>query len=124
MRFIIFMRRPLGDLPGVEFMPEAEFGDSTRWLTCLLLDPSLSRVTPEELLQRFCGGKYRSSSDVEADAFAAVVSGRASGGRKGFGNDFFSGVFVCRVVRACRKKICNVLRRCFAVRFCRVRSRA
>jgi dTDP-4-amino-4,6-dideoxygalactose transaminase len=29
----------LGDLPGVEFMPEASYGRSTRWLTCLLIDP-------------------------------------------------------------------------------------
>ena len=31
----------LGELPGVEFMPEAEFGRSTRWLTCLTIDPAL-----------------------------------------------------------------------------------
>jgi dTDP-4-amino-4,6-dideoxygalactose transaminase len=28
----------LGDLPGIEFMPEADFGESTRWLTCLTVD--------------------------------------------------------------------------------------
>ncbi|NJR14311.1 MAG: aminotransferase class I/II-fold pyridoxal phosphate-dependent enzyme [Calothrix sp. CSU_2_0] len=30
--------KELGDLPGVEFMPEANFGTSTRWLTCLTID--------------------------------------------------------------------------------------
>jgi dTDP-4-amino-4,6-dideoxygalactose transaminase len=29
----------LGGLPGIEFMPEAAYGRSTRWLTCLLIDP-------------------------------------------------------------------------------------
>ena len=32
-----FYRRALGDLPGVEFMPEAPYGRSTRWLTCLTI---------------------------------------------------------------------------------------
>jgi pyridoxal phosphate-dependent aminotransferase EpsN len=29
----------LGDLPGVEFMPEPSYGRSTRWLTCITIDP-------------------------------------------------------------------------------------
>jgi dTDP-4-amino-4,6-dideoxygalactose transaminase len=29
----------LGNLPGVEFMPEADYGQATRWLTCLTIDP-------------------------------------------------------------------------------------
>ncbi|MHB1046999.1 MAG: DegT/DnrJ/EryC1/StrS family aminotransferase [Thermoanaerobaculia bacterium] len=29
----------LGDLPGIEFMPEAQWGRSNRWLTCLTIDP-------------------------------------------------------------------------------------
>jgi pyridoxal phosphate-dependent aminotransferase EpsN len=32
-------RETLGDLPGVEFMPEAEYGRATHWLTCLTIDP-------------------------------------------------------------------------------------
>ena len=34
-----FYQRTLGDLPGVEFMPEAPWGRCTRWLTCILIDP-------------------------------------------------------------------------------------
>ncbi len=30
-----FYRQSLGDLPGIEFMPEASYGRCTRWLTCL-----------------------------------------------------------------------------------------
>ncbi len=30
----------LGDLPGIAFMPEAKWGRSNRWLTCLTVDPS------------------------------------------------------------------------------------
>jgi pyridoxal phosphate-dependent aminotransferase EpsN len=32
-------RKALGDLPGVEFMPEAPWGRHTRWLTTLTIDP-------------------------------------------------------------------------------------
>jgi dTDP-4-amino-4,6-dideoxygalactose transaminase len=34
-----FYRDALGHLPGLRFMPEAEWGRHTRWLTCLTLDP-------------------------------------------------------------------------------------
>jgi len=33
-----FYRRAFADLPGIEFMPEAPWGRSTRWLTCVLID--------------------------------------------------------------------------------------
>ena len=29
----------LGDIPGIEFMPEAKWGRHTRWLTCVTIDP-------------------------------------------------------------------------------------
>jgi len=32
-----FYQQALGDLPGVEFMPEAPYGRSTRWLTCMTI---------------------------------------------------------------------------------------
>ena len=32
-------RERLGGLPGIGFMPEAEYGESIRWLSCLLVDP-------------------------------------------------------------------------------------
>jgi pyridoxal phosphate-dependent aminotransferase EpsN len=31
----------LGDLPGLDFMPEAPYGESTRWLTCMTLTPAV-----------------------------------------------------------------------------------
>ena len=37
-----FYRDALGDLPGVEFMPEIPGGDSTFWLTVLTIDPSVA----------------------------------------------------------------------------------
>jgi dTDP-4-amino-4,6-dideoxygalactose transaminase len=41
----------LGDLEGLTFMPEAEWGTSTRWLTCMLLDEQLLKqdITPERI---------------------------------------------------------------------------
>ena len=34
--------RELGGIPGFRFMPEAAWGKSNRWLTCLCIDPSLT----------------------------------------------------------------------------------
>ena len=33
-------RAGLGDVPGLSFMPEAEYSRSNRWLTCILIDPA------------------------------------------------------------------------------------
>ena len=42
-------QQALGDLPGIEFMPEAPFGIATRWLTCLTIDPHLFGVDREQV---------------------------------------------------------------------------
>ena len=36
-----FYKKALGKLPGVNFMPEAKFGRSNRWLTCITIDSAL-----------------------------------------------------------------------------------
>ena len=33
-----YYRRELGELPGISFMPEAEYGEATFWLTCIVVD--------------------------------------------------------------------------------------
>ena len=42
-------REQLGHLPGIGFMPEATYGRSTRWLTCITVDPQLAGTTREEI---------------------------------------------------------------------------
>lgn len=42
-------QKALGKLPGIEFMPEASFGRSTRWLTCLTVDPKKFGVDRETI---------------------------------------------------------------------------
>jgi pyridoxal phosphate-dependent aminotransferase EpsN len=42
-------RQLLGDLPGVAFMPEAPWGQSTRWLTVITVDPAQFGATREEI---------------------------------------------------------------------------
>jgi dTDP-4-amino-4,6-dideoxygalactose transaminase len=42
-------RQALGDLPGVDFMPEAPWGCSNRWLTVLTVDPDAAGFTREDL---------------------------------------------------------------------------
>jgi len=45
--------KSLGDLPGLEFMPESPWGHSTRWLTTLLVSPAEFGADRDELLRRF-----------------------------------------------------------------------
>jgi pyridoxal phosphate-dependent aminotransferase EpsN len=44
-----FYRQALGDLDGLEFMPEAPYGRSTFWLTCLTVDPARFGATAEDI---------------------------------------------------------------------------
>lgn len=39
----------LADLPGISFMPEADYGQATRWLTVMLLDPKEMTVSSDAL---------------------------------------------------------------------------
>jgi dTDP-4-amino-4,6-dideoxygalactose transaminase len=43
-------RQALAPFTALEWMPEASFGTSTRWLSVCTLDPALSMVTPESLI--------------------------------------------------------------------------
>jgi dTDP-4-amino-4,6-dideoxygalactose transaminase len=42
-------QQALGNLPGIEFMPEAPWGSATRWLTCLTIDPTAFGVDREQV---------------------------------------------------------------------------
>ena len=42
-------QQALGKLPGIEFMPEADFGKATRWLTCLTIDQAAFGANREQL---------------------------------------------------------------------------
>lgn len=52
--------KALGDLPGIEFMPEAEFGRATRWLTCLTINPQAFGADREEVRRRLAEKKIES----------------------------------------------------------------
>ncbi len=41
----------LSDLPGIAFMPEPNFAYSTRWLTCLTIDPEQAGVSRDTVIQ-------------------------------------------------------------------------
>ncbi|MEM6450796.1 MAG: aminotransferase class I/II-fold pyridoxal phosphate-dependent enzyme [Cyanobacteria bacterium P01_D01_bin.105] len=44
-----FYHQALAHLPGVKFMPEASYGQSNRWLTCLTINPSEFGVDREQV---------------------------------------------------------------------------
>ena len=48
-RNYMFYVKHLGELPGMEFMPEAPWGRHTRWLTCLTIDPEVFGATREDI---------------------------------------------------------------------------
>ena len=41
--------REFSDLPGIDFMPEAAFGKSNRWLTCITVDPIKFGATCDDI---------------------------------------------------------------------------
>lgn len=45
-------RESLAGLPGVTFMPEPDFAHSTRWLTCLTIDPDLAGIDRDVVIQK------------------------------------------------------------------------
>ncbi|HHC09106.1 MAG TPA: pyridoxal phosphate-dependent aminotransferase [Actinobacteria bacterium] len=53
-------RRELGDLPGISFMPEADFGRANRWLTAILVDREAFGMGPLELMA------HLAARDIEA----------------------------------------------------------
>ena len=44
-----FYQSTLSDLPGLSFMPEASYGRSTRWLTCITIDPAAAGTDREKI---------------------------------------------------------------------------
>ena len=42
-------RRELSDLPGLKWMPESPFGRSTRWLSCVTIDPEALGASREDV---------------------------------------------------------------------------
>jgi len=45
-------RDALGELPGVDFMPDATYGEPTNWLTVMTLDPAVALASPEDVRLR------------------------------------------------------------------------
>jgi dTDP-4-amino-4,6-dideoxygalactose transaminase len=48
-RIFEYYRDSLSNIPGISFMPEAPFGKSNRWLSCLVFDPQASGTTRDKV---------------------------------------------------------------------------
>lgn len=55
-----YYRSTLEDIPGITFMPEAEYGRSNRWLTVILVDPAEFGVGREEIR------RFLEEADIES----------------------------------------------------------
>lgn len=49
-RIFSYYRDALSDLPGISFMPELNSGESTKWLTCISVDSTVSGVGRDSVL--------------------------------------------------------------------------
>lgn len=45
-------RHALGERPGITFMPRADYGDPSDWLTCVLVDPAVFGATRDDIRMR------------------------------------------------------------------------
>jgi len=48
-RIFNYYKQALSGLPGLEFMPEADYGKSNRWLTCITIDPKKFGASREDV---------------------------------------------------------------------------
>jgi len=55
-----FYRRELANWPGIDFMPEASYGEATFWLTCITVDSGEFGANREQIREHL---EYR---DIEA----------------------------------------------------------
>jgi dTDP-4-amino-4,6-dideoxygalactose transaminase len=53
-------RDALGELPGIDFMPDAPYGEPTNWLTVMTLDLAVALASPEDVRLRL------EAADIEA----------------------------------------------------------
>jgi pyridoxal phosphate-dependent aminotransferase EpsN len=71
----------LGDLPGIEFMSEHPQGTSTRWLTCITVDPEAFGADREEIRLALEGENIESRPTWKPMHLQPVFSGcRVQGG--------------------------------------------
>jgi dTDP-4-amino-4,6-dideoxygalactose transaminase len=47
-----FYCKALGEIPGIQMIPEAEYGRSNCWLTCITVDPDVTGVSREDIRLR------------------------------------------------------------------------
>ena len=63
------------DLPGINFMPEPTFGYSTRWLTCLTIDPALSGgVDRDDVINALMNENIEARPTWETYALTTIIS--------------------------------------------------
>lgn len=46
-----FYKKNLSSIPGIDFIPYAGYGRSNHWLTCIILNPKNTNISPEEIRQ-------------------------------------------------------------------------
>ena len=70
----------LNDLPGIAFMPEQEFAYSTRWLTCLTIDPAQAGTCRDTVIQELENNNIESRPTWKPMHMQPLYAGCASVG--------------------------------------------
>ncbi len=76
-------RAALVDVPGIQLMPVADYGEPNWWLTCILVDPDRFGADREADPAGPRIGRHRVATDLETAASPARVRRRAHGGGRG-----------------------------------------
>jgi dTDP-4-amino-4,6-dideoxygalactose transaminase len=109
-------RSLLADLPGIDFMPEASYGQSNRWLTVVQIDAEKFGATPETVRTRLEAERIESRPVWKPLHLQPVFSKTSCAGGKVAEEIFRKGLClpsgtamteddiqrVCRIVRGCR----------------------
>ena len=108
-------RERLGDLPGVEFMPEAPRVRSNRWLTVILITPELFGATNEDIRLALEGKNIEARPLWKPMHLQPVFKGyRVRGGA--VGEDLFARGLCLPSGTAMEEgdidRVCEVVRRC------------
>jgi dTDP-4-amino-4,6-dideoxygalactose transaminase len=66
-----YYQEALGDLPGIEFMPEPEWSRSNRWLTVILITPEEFGSDPSTIFRTYGAGRETVRLALEAENIEA-----------------------------------------------------
>jgi pyridoxal phosphate-dependent aminotransferase EpsN len=91
-RIFAFYRAALADVPGSAFLPEAPYGTSNAWLTCITVDPAEFGASRHDIQAALERANIESRPDWKPLHMQPVFAGCACGGGSVAGDLFERGL--------------------------------